>query len=116
MGTNAFLKKQQEKQQMCFEAGCQITAQQFFDYLCLVLNDPDVMGKDVFGANRLHKIHEEMKKLDKIFSEAFVGGQESDYYQEKMDARLIKIFGKIDPFKVRYPFLKDWNYNKPLRK
>lgn len=74
------------------------------------------MGKDVFGANRLKKIHEAMKKLDKEYSEAWIGSQESDYYQEQIDGRLRGIFGKIDPFKVRYPFLRDWNYNKPCKK
>lgn len=114
--TNAFLKKQQEKQQRCFEVGCDVTAQQFFDFLCIVLNDPEIMGKDVFGAKRLHKIHEALKKVDKQFSEAFVNSQESDYYQEKMDAILRGIFGQIDPFKIRYPYLKEWNYKKPMKK
>ena len=112
---NAFLEKIEQKSQMCFKAGCDITAQQFFDYLCIVLNDPDVMGKDVFGEKRLLKIHEELKKVDKYFSEAFVHSQESDYYQEKLDARLRAIFGEIDPFRVRYPYLKDWDYNKRMK-
>lgn len=113
---NAFLDKQRQLQQKCFEAGCDITAQQFFDFLCLVLNDPKIMGKDVFGAKRLLKIHEALKATDKLFSEAFVNSQDSDYYQEKLDARLKYIFGEIDPFNVRYPYLKEWNYNKPCKK
>ena len=113
---NPFLAKQQEKQQQCFEAGCAITSQQFFDYLCIVLNDPDIMGKDVFGAKRIEKVHEALKEVDKYYSEAFVNSQDSDYYQEKMDAELRRIFGEIDPFNVRYPYLKEWNYNKPIRK
>ena len=68
---NPFLAKQEQKQQMCFEAGCSTTAQQFFDYLCIVLNDPNVMGKDVFGANRIKKVHEALKATDKYYSEAF---------------------------------------------
>lgn len=113
---NAFIAQQQAKQQQCFEVGCDITAQQFFDFLCLVLNDPEIMGKDVFGANRLLKIHEALKKVDKQFSEAFVHSQESDYYQEKLDAALRQIFGEIDPFNKRYPYLKEWDYNKPSRR
>lgn len=113
---NAFMAKQQAMQQKCFEVGCDITMQQFFDFLCIVLNDPAVMGKDVFGAKRLQKVHEALKAVDKQYNEAFVNSQESDYYQEKLDARLREIFGEIDPFKKRYPFLKEWNYNKPTRK
>lgn len=112
---NPFLAKQQEKQQMCFEAGCSTTAQQFFDYLCIALNDPNVMGKDVFGANRIKKVHEALKEVDKYYSEAFVGSQESDWYQERLDAELKRIFGEIDPFEKRYPLLKKWDYNKRLK-
>lgn len=113
---NAFLEKIEQRNQMCFKAGCDITAQQFFDYLCIVLNDPDIMGKDVFGEKRLLKIQEELKKVDKYFSEAFVHSQDADYYQEKLDSALRRIFGEIDPFNVRYPYLKEWNYNKPCKK
>lgn len=112
---NAFLLKQQKMQQKCFEVGCDITAQQFFDYLCLVLNDPEIMGKDVFGAKRIKKIHEALRETDKQFSEAFVNSQESDYYQEKLDAALRQIFDDIEPFNKRYPFLRDWDYSKPSR-
>ena len=115
MAKNDFLAKQQAIQQRCFEVGCKVTAQQFFDFLCLVLNDPAIMGKDVFGAKRLHKVHEALKAVDKHYSEAFVNSQESDYYQEKLDAALRGIFGEIEPFKKRYPYLKGWNYNKPMK-
>ena len=113
---NAFLAKQQAMQQKCFEVGCDTTAQQFFDFLCIVLNDPKVMGKDVFGAKRIQKVHEALKAVDKQFSEAFVHSQESDYYQEKLDAALRQIFGEIEPFNKRYPYLKEWDYNKPSRR
>lgn len=113
---NPFLAKQEQLRQQAFEAACDMTAQQFFDYMCIVLNDPEIMGKDVFGAKRHLKIHAAMKTLDKEYSEAWVNSQESDYYQEKIDDALRRIFGEIDPFKVRYPYLKQWNYNKPCKK
>ena len=109
---NAYLAKIDAKKQECFVAGCDITAQQFFDLLCVVLNDPDIMGKDVFGADRLKKLHEALKETEKQFEVAWLNQTESDYYQEKLDARLRKIFGEIDPFKKRYPLMKEWNYNK----
>ena len=113
---NAYMAKQSALMQACFETACDMTSQQFFDYLCLVLNDPNVMGKDVFGAKRIKKVHEAMKELDKEYSEAWVNSQESDYYQEKIDARLRSIFGEIEPFSARYPKLKSWNHNKPCKK
>lgn len=112
---NAFLAKQQALQQKCFEVACDTTAQQFFDYLCLVLNDPEVMGKDVFGAKRIQKIHEALRKTDKYYSEAWAHTQESDYYQEKLDTALRDIFGEIQPFNERYPFLRDFDYSKPFK-
>jgi hypothetical protein len=115
-GNNALLKKIDKAKQDCFVAGCDIATQQFFDYMCIVLNDPKVMGKDVFGAERLKKIHDAMTELDKQFGEAWVNSQESDYYQEKLDALLRQIFGEIDPFNKRYPLIKEWNYNKPSRR
>lgn len=113
---NSFLAKQEALRQKCFEVACDTTSQQFFDYMCIVLNDPEIMGKDVFGAKRLQKVHEAMKKLDKEYSEAWCGSQESDYYQEKLDDGLKRIFGEIVPFRQRYPYLKEWDYNKPCKK
>ena len=115
-GNNALMKKIDQAKQNCFVAGCDITAQQYFDYMCIVLNDPEIMGKDVFGAQRLKKIHQAMKDLDKEYSEAWVNSQDSDYYQEKLDAALRRIFGKVLPFSERYPYARKWNYNKPIRR
>jgi hypothetical protein len=113
---NAYLAKQQAIQQKCFVVGCDITAQQFFDLICVVLNDPEVMGKDVFGAGRLQKLHDALKEAEKLYELAWLNETDSDYWQEKLDGRLREIFGQIEPFKQRYPFLKEWNYNKPSRK
>ena len=113
---NPFLAKQEAIRQKCFEVACDTTSQQFFDYMCIVLNDTEIMGKDTFGAKRILKVYEAMKKLDKEFSEAWCGSQESDYYQEKLDAGLRRIFGEIEPFNKRYPFLKEWDYKKPMKR
>ena len=113
---NPFLAKQEAMRQRCFEIACDTTSQQFFDYLCLVLNDPEVMGKNTFGAQRIKKVHEALKAVDRKYNEAWVGSQESDYYQEKLDARLKEIFGEIVPFEERYPYLKSWDYSKPIKR
>lgn len=112
---NSYLAKQEALRQKCFKVACDTTTQQFFDYMCIVLNDPEIMGKDVFGAKRLEKVREAMLELDKEYSEAWVGSQESDYYQEKLDSALKRIFGEIQPFNERYPYLKEWDYNKTGR-
>ena len=116
MGKNGYLERRDQMMQKFFMVACDTTTQQFFDYMCIVLNDPEIMGKDTFGAKRLKKVYDAMKELDKTFSEAWCGSQESDYYQEKLDAKLKDIFGEVVPFRERYPYQSEWNYNKPMKK
>lgn len=116
MGKNGYLEKRDKMMQKFFTVACDTTTQQFFDYMCIVLNDPEIMGKDTFGAKRLRKVYDAMMELDKTFSEAWCGSQESDYYQEKLDAKLKEIFGEVIPFNKRYPYQQEWNYNKAMRK
>ena len=114
---NAFLSKQDELKQRCFVAGCEITAQQMFDMMCLALHDPQIMGKDIFGPNRLKKVHKAMYEFEKQYHDAWVHKEESDYLQEKLDAALREIFGDdLEPFQKRYPLTKEWNYYKPTKK
>lgn len=114
---NAFLAKQDKIKQQCFVAGCDITAQQMFDMMCLALHDSEVMGKGhTIGASRLRKIHDAMYEYERKYREAWMNNPESDYYQEKLDAALREIFGIVEPFNVRYPYMKEWNYNKPQKK
>ena len=113
---NPFLAKQEQIRQDSFVAGCDITAQQMFDMMCLALHDPEIMGKDTFGASRLLKVHKAMYELERQYHDAWIHNEESDYKQEKMDAALREIFGEVEPFNVRYPFMKEWNYFKPSKK
>lgn len=56
MGKNDFLARQRAVQQTYFNAGLQSGRQQIMDMLSLVLRDPNIMGKDTFGKDRLIKI------------------------------------------------------------
>lgn len=114
---NAYLEKLDRVKQECFVAGCEITAQQMFDMMCLALHDPEVMGKGhTIGASRLKRIHDAMFECEKMYHEAWIFKPESDYYQEKLDENLRQIFGIIEPFQKRYPMCKEWNYNKAYKK
>lgn len=113
---NGFMDKLDNAAKKGFTAGCDITAQQMFDMLCLALHDPEVMGKDTFGAERLKKVHNAMYEYERMFHEAWIHTEESDYYQEKLDDALRQIFGKIDSFQERYPLVKEWNYFKRSKK
>ena len=117
MAKNKLLEQIDKAKQDCFVAGCDITAQQMFDMMCLVLHDPEVMGKGrTIGAKRLKRIHDAMFDLESKYHDAWMFTPESDYLQEKLDANLREIFGIIEPFQKRYPLCKMWNYNKPWKK
>ena len=49
MAKNDFMARQRAVNQAFFEAGLQSGRQQIMDMMSLVLNDKDIMGKDVFG-------------------------------------------------------------------
>jgi len=112
---NPFLQRQEEIRQASFAAGGETMAQQTWDMICLVLNDPEVMGKDTFGAKRLKKLLEAVRQRERQYIKAWISDPESDYYEEKLDTALRDIFGEIVPFKERYPYLKSQRYDKPYK-
>lgn len=78
------------------------------DTLVLTLNDPEVMGKDVFGKKRLLKIIEAWGKTYDKYHGALEKGDEADYHQIKLDQRLQSIFGEdFQRFGERYSWLND---------
>ena len=78
------------------------------DMIVLTLNDPDVMGKDVFGKKRINKVLEGLSKKYDKYCAALYPGDEADYHQIKLDERLSQIFGDdFDKFGERYYWLKD---------
>lgn len=112
---NAFLAKQEELQRACFRGGLETGRQQIIDMMCIVLHDPEIMGKDTFGKDRLLKVVNALgDKLD-LFDPAFQCNDETDYYQNQMDKLLAECFGVPalkDTFKVRYEYCRDYDYNK----
>jgi hypothetical protein len=112
MGRNGFLEKQQQERQMYFNAGLEMGRQQILDMMSIVLNDPDIMGKDTFGKDRLLKVVKGIGNYIDVFQKAWEKDYEADYYRDKMDARLAKIYGDgmHDTFSQRYQYCKDFNY------
>lgn len=110
---NSYLQKQEMRCQSFLDMGEHIGIQKIWDYLNIVLHDPEVMGKDTFGAARLTKIYQAMKKLLDEYHVAFTADKEADYYQEKMDAQLREIWGNNTlSFYERYPEIKKIKYDK----
>lgn len=79
------------------------------DLFCLVLNDPEIMGKDVLGEKRMTKVVAAVwDAYDKYYDAVQpVVSPEADYQQAKMDEQLKRIFKKsFQPFPERYQYLK----------
>lgn len=90
------------------EAEKDTTIQFMTDMLMLTLNDPDVMGKDVFGKKRLARVIKAWGEKWDQYHGALEAGDERDYYQEKLDQALRRIIGDaLIPFRERYDWLSE---------
>ena len=115
-GNNAFLKARDERDRKFFNAGMQHGIQMVHDYLQISLRDPETMGKDIFGRSRIEKLFGKVKQCDDHFCLAFSNHKEADKRQEEMDDLLREIWGKdMHPFAERYPYAKQFGYQKPQK-
>lgn len=105
---NAFLEKQKQKRDLYRIAEKETCIQYMTDTLVLTLNDPEVMGKDVFGQKRLLKVIEAWGKKYDEFHGALETRDDADYHQIKLDQCLAAIFGEnMKKFGERYTWLTD---------
>ena len=112
MGKN-FVKQQRITMQTYLDIGEEMGMQKMWDYIQIVLRDPDVMGKDIFGRERIEKLYKALSEYSHEYGKAFSDDPEADYYQEKIDRQLLEVWGKdLQPFKERYPYIKQFGYNK----
>lgn len=113
MPKNDYLQKRQAMQQGFLDVGEQLGMQKMWDYIQIALRDPNVMGKDTFGKQRLTKLFLKMKELADEYATAFDDDKEADYYQSKLDASIKEIWGdEFQPFFERYPYIKQYGYQK----
>ena len=114
MGKNAFLEKQKTTQRAYFEAGLQSGRQQIMDMLSLVLRDPDIMGKDTFGKERLLKVVKGIGEYIDKYQPAWEKADETDYYRAKLDDALAQAYGEElhDSFLQRYQYAPEFDYVK----
>jgi hypothetical protein len=114
MAQNKFLEQQRELQRAHFDAGVQMGRQQIMDMVSLVLRDPDIMGKDIFGKERLLKVVNGVYKYIDKYELAWKRHDETDYVRAKMDAALAEAYGDSlhDSFLQRYKFASEYDYTK----
>lgn len=112
MAKNDFLAKQRAIQHGFFRAGEQTGRQVVLDMMVLTLRDPEIMGKDTFGKDRLLKVLKGIEKYMDAFDQAFQETDETDYYRAKLDAALADAFGEgmHDTFLQRYEYCRDYDY------
>lgn len=112
MVKNDYLARQKAMQRTFFEAGLQSGRQQIIDMMSLVLNDPDIMGKNTFGKDRLLKVVNGIGEYIDTYQKAWEKDDETDYYRAKMDEALAKIYGEgmHDTFLKRYEYAPEYCY------
>lgn len=114
MGKNGFLERQAALQKGCFNAGLRCGRQQIIDMMSLVLRDPDIMGKDTFGKDRLLKVVMGIGEYIDTYEKAWLKDDETDYYRAKLDDALAQAYGEYlhNSFLERYEFAPEYDYTK----
>ncbi len=114
MGKNGYLEKQRAMQRGFFDAGLNSGRQQIIDMVSLVLRDPDIMGKDTFGKDRLTKVVVGINEYIDTYQKAWEKDEETDYYRYKLDEALEQAYGEAlhDSFLDRYQYAPDFDYTK----
>lgn len=105
---NAYLEKRNRERALATEIVQRWTAQLCLDVITIVLNDPEVMGKDVFGPQRLQKVGEAFNAQYHNWVVGLSPDVTSSYVREKMDERLERIWGEgLKRWPERYDFWLD---------
>ena len=110
---NAYLDKKAARDQALLDAGEITGKQQIADYITLVLRDPDYVGKDIFGRERIEKVLAGLEHYDKLYRDAYTTKKEADVWQERLDKALREVYGEdLIPFPQRQPYVKQAGYAK----
>jgi hypothetical protein len=114
LAKNGFLERQEAAYRMIFQQGLYGGRQQILDMMSIVLNDPDIMGRDTFGKERLMKVVKGIGECLDYYQKAWERDDETDYYRVKMDKELARIYGPElhDSFLERYQMCPDYDYKK----
>ena len=111
---NAFLKQIEEAKKFYYQAGIESGRQQILDMMTLVLRDPEIMGKDIFGKDRLIRVVKGIDKCIDKYELAWQKHNETDYLRNQLDKNLAEAYGEKlhDSFLVRYPYAPEYDYVK----
>ena len=109
---NAYLAKQAAVNRGFFKAGEQTGRQVIIDMMVLALRDPEIMGKDTFGKDRLLKVVKGIEHYMDVFDQAFQATDETEYWRAMLDAALAGAVGEgmYDTFSQRDEYCRDDEY------
>lgn len=111
---NQYLAQREAMNKALVKAGLETGRQQILDMASLVLRDPEIMGKDIFGKDRLLKVIQGIGQYMDTYEKAWAKDDETDYYRAKLDEALAEAYGggMIDSFLQRYEFAPEFDYTK----
>lgn len=114
MAKRDFMARQREMQRTYLDVGLQCGRQQILDMMSLVLRDPEIMGKDIFGKDRLLKVVKGIGECIDKYQPAWERSDDADYYQKKLDDALAEAYGEElhDSFHKRYEYAPEYDYTK----
>ena len=116
-GPNFLDRIKQEREDYQFSA--EMTERQYVtDLFMIVLNDPEIMGKDVFGYKRQRRIVEAVFHKYDDYHDALTNSPEADYYRAKLDEAIRRFIPNeaFSPFEVRYDYVKQEDYTRRKKK
>ena len=109
---NSFADRMRLEREVLFNEGIKVGRQQILDIMSIVLNDPEVVGKDTFGRKRLIKVIKAIGEGIDTFQRAWEWDPETDYFRAKLDEQLSRIYGEDlhDTFMKRYEICREVQY------
>lgn len=112
MGKNDYQARLKAMKDGYFQAGLECGRQQILDMMSLVLRDKKIMGKDIFGKDRLMAVVKGIGEYIDDYQLAWEKHAETDHKQKQLDDNLAEAYGEAlhDSFHVRYPYAPEFDY------
>jgi hypothetical protein len=82
--------------------------------MTLVLRDKEIMGKDIFGKERLMAVVRGVGDYIDKYQLAWEKHDETDHVRTRLDDNLAEAYGEElhDSFLIRYPYAPEFDYKK----
>ena len=110
---NDYKSQRRERDKSYFDVGEEMGIQKMADYIAIALHDPDCMGENAFEREQIDAFFAYLQAAVDFYGKAFSDSNEADHIQQKLDDALKEIYGDdFQPFRERYPHIKEESYKK----